>query len=76
MVNDAQVIEIQDFEQPHGYGTSIICPSDSSQFLNIELPVLVVVIKNLNLHCRLQVQVIVEYSQYNLILTTNSLFLY
>ncbi|XP_071869372.1 uncharacterized protein [Bombus fervidus] len=51
------VIEIQDFEQPHGYGTSIICPSDSSQFLNIELPVLVMVIKNLNLHCRLQVQV-------------------
>ncbi|KAF3422670.1 hypothetical protein E2986_00242 [Frieseomelitta varia] len=51
------VIEIQDFEQHHGYGTSIICPSDSFQFLNVELPILVVVIKNLNLNCRLQVQV-------------------
>ncbi|OAD60360.1 hypothetical protein WN48_05659 [Eufriesea mexicana] len=51
------VIEIQDFEQPHGYGTSILCPSDSSQFLDIKLPILVVVIKNLNLQCRLQVQV-------------------
>ncbi|CAK9813903.1 Cilia- and flagella-associated protein 20 [Anthophora quadrimaculata] len=52
------VIEIQDFEQPHGYGTSIICPPDSSQFLNIELPILVIVIKNLNLQCRIQVQVV------------------
>ncbi|XP_054010410.1 uncharacterized protein LOC128893476 [Hylaeus anthracinus] len=52
------VIEIQDFEQSNGYGTSILCPSDSSQFLNIELPILVVVIKNLNLKCRLQVQVV------------------
>ncbi|XP_017796083.1 PREDICTED: uncharacterized protein LOC108577443 [Habropoda laboriosa] len=51
------VIEIQDFEQPHGYGTSVICPPDSSQFLNIELPILVIVIKNLNLQCRIQVQV-------------------
>ncbi|CAL7949802.1 unnamed protein product [Xylocopa violacea] len=51
------VIEIQDFEQPHGYGTSIICPPDPSQFLNVKLPILVVVIKNLNLQCRLQVQV-------------------
>ncbi|XP_076667250.1 uncharacterized protein LOC143368427 [Andrena cerasifolii] len=52
------VIEIQDFEQPNGFGTSILCPSDTSQFLNIELPILVVVIKNLNLQCRLQVQVL------------------
>ncbi|CAD1480062.1 unnamed protein product [Heterotrigona itama] len=51
------VIEIQDFEQPHGYGTSINCPSDSTQFLNVGLPILAVVIKNLNLNCRLQVQV-------------------
>lgn len=52
------VIEIQDFEQSNGYGTSILCPFDTSQFLNIDLPILVVVIKNLNLKCRLQVQVI------------------
>ncbi|XP_076235489.1 uncharacterized protein LOC143179929 [Calliopsis andreniformis] len=52
------VIEIQDFEQPNGYGTSILSPYDSSQFLNIELPILVVIIKNLNLQCRLQVQVL------------------
>ncbi|XP_076284297.1 uncharacterized protein LOC143210906 [Lasioglossum baleicum] len=52
------VIEVQDLEQTNDYGTSILCPPDSSQFLNIELPVLVVVIKNLNLHCRLQVQVV------------------
>ncbi|XP_076637298.1 uncharacterized protein LOC143349720 [Colletes latitarsis] len=52
------VIEIQDFEQSNGYGTSILCPFDSSQFLNIQLPILVVVIKNLNLKCRLQVQVV------------------
>ncbi|XP_076760659.1 uncharacterized protein LOC143429102 [Xylocopa sonorina] len=51
------VIEIQDFEQPHGYGTSITCPPNSSQSLNVKLPILVVVIKNLNLQCRLQVQV-------------------
>nr|XP_012145638.1 PREDICTED: uncharacterized protein LOC105663102 [Megachile rotundata] len=51
------VIEIQDFEQPNSYGTSILCPSDSSLFLNIELPILVVVIKNVNLPCRLQLQV-------------------
>nr|XP_031825639.1 uncharacterized protein LOC116423953 [Nomia melanderi] len=52
------VIEVQDLEQPDDYGTSILCPSDSSRFLSIELPVLVVVIKNLNSHCRLQVQVV------------------
>ncbi|XP_033337272.2 uncharacterized protein LOC117226738 [Megalopta genalis] len=52
------VIEVQDLEQPNDYGTSILCPPDPSQFLNIELPILVIVIRNLNLHCRLQVQVV------------------
>ncbi|KAI4488357.1 hypothetical protein M0804_005205 [Polistes exclamans] len=52
------IIEIQDIQQLNISKTSISCPSDITKLLNVELPVLVIILKHFGADCRFQIQVI------------------
>ncbi|XP_066587065.1 uncharacterized protein [Prorops nasuta] len=52
------VVEIQDVEGSSVANTYIACPSDSQQQLSISLPFLILIIKNLNLECRIKLQIL------------------
>ncbi|XP_012255172.2 uncharacterized protein LOC105685547 [Athalia rosae] len=52
------VIDLQDLEKSSNVNTSIACPADAQKLLNIHLPLLVIVIKNMNVECCFKVQVL------------------
>ncbi|XP_046433319.1 uncharacterized protein LOC124186028 [Neodiprion fabricii] len=52
------IVELQDLEKSSNGNTFIGCPASPQQLLDIRLPFLVIVMKNMNVECRFQVQII------------------